>query len=53
MEEGEHSELDGLLKEQLSDPKVRQDWGVPASLAALVQPKSIGHAPSQAGSTPL
>ena len=36
MEEGEHAELDGLLKEQLSDPKGRQDWGQSQRLAAVV-----------------
>jgi hypothetical protein len=36
MEEGEHAELDGALKEQLSDSKVRQDWGQSQRLAALV-----------------
>jgi hypothetical protein len=36
MEEGEHAELDSVLKEQLSDPKVRQDWGQSQRLAALV-----------------
>jgi hypothetical protein len=36
LEEGEHAELDGVLKEQLSDPKVLQDWGQSQRLAALV-----------------
>lgn len=36
MQEGEHPELDSLLKEQLSDPKVRQDWGQSQRLAAVV-----------------
>jgi hypothetical protein len=36
MQEGEHPELDSLLKEQLSDPKVRQDWGQAQHLAAVV-----------------
>jgi hypothetical protein len=35
MREGEHPELDSLLKEQLSDPKVRQDWGQSQHLAAV------------------
>lgn len=36
MQEGERTELDGLLKEQLSDPKARQDWGQAQRLAAVV-----------------
>lgn len=36
MEEGEHTELDSVLKEELSDPKVRQDWGQSQRLAAVV-----------------
>ena len=36
IEEGEHAELDSVLKEQLSDPKARQDWGQSQRLAALV-----------------
>jgi len=36
MEEGEHTELDGVLKEQLSDPKARQDWGQSQRIAAVI-----------------
>jgi hypothetical protein len=36
MEEEEHSELDGVLKEQLSDPKALQDWGQSERLAAVI-----------------
>lgn len=36
MQEGEHSEVDDPLKEQLSDPKVRQDWGQSQRLSAVV-----------------
>lgn len=36
MEEGEHSEFDSVLKDELSDPKVRQDWGQSQRLAAVV-----------------
>ena len=36
MEEGEHAELDSLLKEQLSNPEVLHDWGRSQRLAALV-----------------
>lgn len=32
LEEGEHTELDSPLKEQLSDPKVRQDWAQSSAL---------------------
>ena len=36
MEEGEHTELDSPLKEQLSDPKVRQDWAQSQRFAAVI-----------------
>jgi hypothetical protein len=36
MEEGEHTELDGVLKEQLSDPKARQDFGQSQRIAAVI-----------------
>jgi hypothetical protein len=36
MQEEEHPELDSLLKEQLGDPKARQDWGQSQRLAAVV-----------------
>ncbi len=36
MDEGEFAELDSLLKEQISDPRVRQDWGQSQRLAAMV-----------------
>ena len=36
MEEGEHTELDSPLKEQLSDPKVRQDWAQSQRVAAVI-----------------
>ena len=36
MEEGEHSELDSPLKEQLSDPKARQDWAQSQRFAAVI-----------------
>ncbi len=36
MEEGEHTELDGVLKEQLSDPKAPQDWAQSERLAAVI-----------------
>jgi hypothetical protein len=36
MEEGEHTELDSPLKEQLSDPKVRQDWAQSQHFAAVI-----------------
>jgi hypothetical protein len=36
VEEGEHTDLDGLLKQHLNDPKVRQDWGQAQRLAAVV-----------------
>jgi len=36
MEEGEHTELDSPLKEQLSDPKVRQDWAQSQRFAAVL-----------------
>ncbi len=36
MEEGEDSELDSLLKEQLSDPQGRQDWRQSQRLAAVI-----------------
>lgn len=57
MEEGEHSELDGLLKEQLSDPKVRQDWGSPsvarrAGSTKIHRPRALAggqHAPVKGG----
>jgi hypothetical protein len=36
MEEGEHTELDSPLQEQLSDPKARQDWAQSQRLAAVI-----------------
>jgi hypothetical protein len=36
MEEGEHTQLDSLLKEQLSDPKVRQDGAQSQRVAAVI-----------------
>lgn len=36
MQEGEHPELDSELREQLSDPKARQDWGQSQRLSAVV-----------------
>jgi hypothetical protein len=36
MEEGEHTELDSPLKEQLSDPKARQDWAQSQRFAAVI-----------------
>ena len=36
LEEGEHTELDGALKEQLNDPKVRQDWAKSQRFAAVI-----------------
>ena len=35
-EEGEHTELDSPLKEQLSDPKARQDWAQSQRFAAVI-----------------
>lgn len=57
MEEGEHSELDSLLKEQLSDPKVRQDLGSPsfarrAGSTKIHRPRALAggqHAPVKGG----
>ena len=36
LEEGEHTELDSPLKEQLSDLKARQDWAQSERLAAVI-----------------
>jgi len=36
IDEGEHSELDGVLKEQLSVPRAPQDWGQSERLAAVI-----------------
>jgi len=36
MEEGKHTELDSPLKEQLRDPKVRQDWAQSQRFAAVI-----------------
>src|SRR2546430_15286661 len=35
-EEEEHTELDSPLKEQLSDPKARQDWAQSQRFAAVI-----------------